>query len=63
MPPALVAELRASRQFKWNASINSSESDIERRACFDEFRDLAQVFQLTVAARDRRVAELAHDDD
>src|SRR5207237_2061801 len=58
-----VAELGAARQFKWHAAINAVQADLQRRACFNEVSDLAEVFELAVAARDDRIAVFADHHD
>src|SRR6185369_13634416 len=63
LPAHLVTELRASGQLKRYVFKRAAKSDVQRRSGFDKLRDLAEIFQLAIGARDCGVAVLADDDD
>jgi hypothetical protein len=47
-----VTQLRPAGQLEGHSLISAVESDIERRTCFDQVGDLAQVFERAVTACD-----------
>ena len=58
-----MTELRAAGEFKRLIAPLAAQSHVERRSGFNEFCDLAEIFQFAIGARDGGATVTTNDDD
>jgi len=58
-----MTELRAAGQLKRHVFPLAAQPHVQRRSRFDNLRNLAQVFQITICTRDSGTAVFTDDDN